>query len=268
MGSLRELVAWRGGACALAAVVSFATCGSVVWQHTHVGRAPSAEPAATAAFMSAFAEGDEEAAERTASPLYGAEWARRGLSASDRAALEPHPPRAEGGGSPWITFTYLGGAADGRGFLHALYAAYAACDEVCHGPEIWRVDAEPSGRVIWTEMVWLFGDDVASIVATDRESDVPWSELSQDLLDAHPRVVLAVRAATGPEGYYELGIPSREGAVVFFATGPDGDMRPGAWTYGAPRASIDAFGAPHSLAPLRLPPDQEALRHAYLESLP
>lgn len=267
MRSLRGLVTRRVEMCVLVALAALATYGSLVWQQARFERAQAGEPPAMSAFMSAFAGADEAGAERAASPLYAAEWARRGLSASDRAALAPRPRRADGGSAPWIGFTYLGGAADGRGFLHVLYAARAACDEVCHGPEIWRVDAEPSGRVIWVEVVWLFGDDVPSLVASTSGHDVPWRLLPRDLVDAGPRAVLAVRAATGPEGYYELEVPARAGTIVFFATGPDGDVRPGAWTYGAPVTSVDPYGAPERLSPRRLPPDQEAMRQAYLESL-
>src|SRR5262245_37243569 len=46
-----------------------------------------AEPGHVAEYVTAFARGDEGAADRVASPLYRLEWARRGVTPGDRQAL-------------------------------------------------------------------------------------------------------------------------------------------------------------------------------------
>src|SRR5437763_10964358 len=105
----------RAAAVAVAAVVTTACQASVaVWKEGAVAARP--EPVSAAHFVAAFGAGDETAAERAASPFYAAEWARRGLSTSDRASVRvldapnqrPTP----------LAFQYVNGAVEPDGVEH------------------------------------------------------------------------------------------------------------------------------------------------------
>src|SRR5258708_381309 len=69
----------------------------------------TSEPADVAAFLTALARGDPEAADDIALPPYRAEWELRGLTPADRRALQAGTP-------PGIVFTFAGGVLDDAGF--------------------------------------------------------------------------------------------------------------------------------------------------------
>lgn len=233
-------------------------------------RASVAEPAAAAAFVRAYARGDEAAAERAASPLYAAEWARRGASAQRReACLHPATSTTEG----WLRFTYQAGMVDQGGFRHLLYTAEPVAGPPI--PTVWRIDTSPDGRVIWSEPVWLFERSVALV----RVRVLPDAE---DLADAAglPAAasarVAGMRASDAAEGYYAVGVEadasagpklSRPTFVHFFAVDDGGSARPGAWSYGEPRPGLIEYGKQRDPLPIQLPADQRALRDAYVADL-
>jgi hypothetical protein len=200
-------------------------------------------PATATAFLIAYGAGDEAAAEGLASPLYGAEWARRGLSVRDRLSVRGRGPRSE---SPptRLDFSYINGSTDRDGSGRHLYLARPS---VSGGiPTVWRVDADQRGRVIWAEMVWLFADslvDPQPVLDAGAASGLP---LPPDLAALHPRLVAGVRARSGTEGYYafEIETPTAVGgqaATVFMGVDEDGDARPGAWSYGRPDPGLRGY---------------------------
>jgi hypothetical protein len=245
-----------------------------------------AEPPTAGAFMAAYARGDEGAAERLASPLYGDEWARLGLSVADRRDLlprwfrdaPPDPNRA------WQRFAYVDGAPAPGGFGHLLYAALPVRPEVAVRdreasspgdrplPAAWRVDLAPDGRVIWIEMVWLFAGDARRLRPIDvleEEAPVP---LPEPLQARRPRLLFGLRSGVGQEGYYAFALsPAREvGPVLFLARDPEGGLRPGAWSFGRRPGGLEAhlptYGA-SAPAPRPAAPEHPALRRAYLDAL-
>src|SRR5262249_57634076 len=118
-------------------------------------------PRPAAAFLDAYARAGEAGAEAVASPLYAAEWERRGLSPADRRAL--HAAAAADAEGEWVHFAYLGGAVDRRAFVHLLYLARPAGPRAPSPASVWRVDADPAGRVIWLELVYLFARDTPDL---------------------------------------------------------------------------------------------------------
>lgn len=239
---------------------------AIVHGGTRVERA--AGPPATSAFLRAYASRDVATAARLASPLYGDEWARRGFSTRELAAMLSREYLARDDGSPWITFTFLGGAADPRGFLHLLYSASVACTGRCAGPEVWRVDTDRDGRVIWAQMVWVFGRDVPTLVTSSDVNDVPWELLPREMTVGDPRLVLAVRSATSIEGYFEMVVRAPVRTVVFFAVDADARVRAGSWAFRDPYLLAGENGKPAASAGQPLTREEEALRRAYIESLP
>ena len=230
------------------------------------------EPAAAAAFLAAYARGDEAGADRLASPLYRAEWARVGVSPDERVALRPWSRSDSTRPAVTLDFSYVDGVAAAGGFMRLLYAARATAAHRSPGLSVWRADTDPDGRVVWVEMVWLFSDDVAALVPVDPSADLP---LPPELAALRPRVRTGVRSASGPEGYYVLG-PAPEGSApsacspvpaVFLAIDADGDVRPGGWSYGQPPGLVE-YGTSRPRAPIDLTPDLAALRGAYLGVLP
>jgi hypothetical protein len=235
--------------------------------------------------VAAYARGDEAAAERLASPLYGDEWARLGVSVADRRDLLPRwfrdaPPDPN---RTWQRFAYVDGALAPGGFGHLLYAALPVRPEAAvrdrEGrpsgdrplPEAWRVDVAPDGRVIWIEMVWLFADAgrLRPIDVLEEEVPVP---LPEPLRSRRPRLLFGLRSGLGQEGYYAftLSAAGKVGPVLFLARDPDGGLRPGAWSFGRRPGGLETHlptygaGAP---TPRPAAPEPPALRLAYLDAL-
>lgn len=200
------------------------------------------EPAATVAFISAFARGDETQAERVASPLYAQEWDRRGVSESDRLSWHSRATQASTDGD-WLAFQYVGGVTGASGRHHLLFTGASVGALGTPTRTVWRFDTDQQGRVIWGEMVYLFSDQVTSLTP-QIETPSPGAALSPSVLDRfHPSVVVGIHSASSSEGYFALvtgekpaGSPSKTAAsntisVTFLAVDSDGEVRPGVWSY-------------------------------------
>lgn len=238
---------------------------------------PTRAPAPVTAFMNAYAHGDLATAERVASPLYRAEWTRRGLSLRDRTALLPAWLKATGHSAVWLRFTYLGGVFDARGFGHLLYTAVATGGDGAAGPTVWRVDTDADGRVVWSELVYLFTETRSAAPSLTAVRDRAAVELPRGLAVFQPRVLLGVRAIPGREGYYAVGLYAAPGdgaratvrpaRIVFFALDEDGNVRPGVWSYGQNPTLVE-YGRVTPVPTVDLPPDQAGQLSAYLGTLP
>src|SRR5262249_36552479 len=113
---------------------------------------------------------------------------------------------------------------------------------------VWRVDADASGRAIWLELVWLFGTpDVTFLRPETRVDRLAWP-LPPVLRGMRQDVVLGVRAATGPEGYFAVRTSAATSDAAspirlrFLGTDSDGQVRPGAWSYGRTDVSASPYG--------------------------
>ena len=245
-GNPRRAVAVLAGlSAAVAALALLVSC------RAPASPAPAA-PAPLAAFLAAYARGDEAAAEAVASPLYGAEWARRGLTAADRARLAPGA-RLRDRSWAWARFIYVGAAEGGDGYEHHLLVAWPARPPVGERPlpSIWRVDTAPDGRVIWLELVWLCATGASRLTPAAAG---PGADLPAAVAALYPRSLLGVRGDVGREGYYALEVnasadeaPGRAGAypaVLFVGVDPEGVVRPGAWSYGQRVVGPSEYGAP------------------------
>src|SRR5262249_55660432 len=84
-----------------------------------------------------------------ASPLYRAEWARRGLSAAQRTVL-----RAS---SAVLDFRCVSGVRVDGGFVRLLYGVRATAPDGRPALSAWRVDPDPAGRVVWLGVAWRPG---------------------------------------------------------------------------------------------------------------
>jgi hypothetical protein len=235
-----------------------------------------AEPDRAAAFVEAFRRGDEATAERVASPLYRQEWARRGLSIPDRLALLPPWRQQSRTPEPWLDFRYVGGLTDAAGFDHLLFTAVPTRSDSRPIPSVWRVDTDGAGRVIWSELVWLFSNDTPGLVpvATGRPLSAPG--LPAALAAGHARLALGVRSTGGPEGYYAVlvdpvasqgGSDGHASVVAFLAVDSEGKPRPGAWSYGGVRSTMAPYGQNQTSASPAAAPDLVRLQDTYLNAL-
>jgi hypothetical protein len=219
------------------------------------------EPPPAAAFMGAFARGDEAGAESLASPICRCELATRSRgSAPARLVPDVVPASAR----PWAAFDYAGGAADGYGFGHLLYVGQPLGGNGVGAPAVWRADTAPSGKVIWIELVWLFtlpDHPVAANVA--RELDP--ATFPAGLASLQPRALLGVRSPVAREAYY-LATARVDGVarVLFFAVDSDGQFRPGVWSFGAPPSAPNAPGEPSTST---LTAEQDRILQAYLQAI-
>jgi hypothetical protein len=232
------------------------------------------EPQETASFLAARVEGDEEAAEEVASPLYAAKWARRGLSAAQRRALHPE-------GLLGIHFAFVGGVLDAAGFGHYLYLTTPTAQPDPHQDlhpgswSVWRVDTDPAGRVVWMELVWLFSPDVA-LTATIGGMAQLAGAVPATLQPLRPEVLIRIQATSTPESYNLIHIGKANllsdqapdgGVVAFYGTDEDGRLRPGVWSYGQPSRSLQVYGESQ---PTAVPPEEAgvaALDLAYRAAL-
>jgi hypothetical protein len=253
------------------------SCSSVALARPEVsgsGLLP-AEPTFARAFIAAYARGDLAAADHVASLLYRAEWKRRGVTLQDQYALLPSSFQAPDHPAEWLRFTYVGGVVNSGGFGHLLYAADAMGGDGAACPTVWRVDTDPEGRVIWSEMVYLFEETVPSMRPIEPGQAADAVPMPAALASLNPRLLLGVRTGRGQEGYYAVGLyrtdedvsSDRPARVVFFAIDEGGNARPGAWTFGQPRPGLVEYGHSPTAVTINLPSDQERLREAYLSSL-
>jgi hypothetical protein len=232
-------------------------------QATTTGPAPIVdEPSLAGAYLTAYAKGDLTAADQVASPLNQIEWSRRGFSLAVRQTLLPE---ARGPGAPWMTFHYVGGTWDGAGFGHLLYLGEPVDGSQSTYPSAWRVDLDPSGRVIWAELVYLFSESTP--LAPVNGTAVSSEALPPALVNQNARLVAGVRSTAGPERYYVLAVPARSAAsaaagptsIKFVGIDSDGQIRPGAWSYG-----VDSSAAPYGQT---TPPHSVALEPALAQLL-
>ncbi|HEY3109336.1 MAG TPA: hypothetical protein VGL23_11320 [Chloroflexota bacterium] len=233
----------RGVAAVAAAVIVMTACQAAVAVWTESMGPARPEPASAARFVAAYGAADETAAERVASPLYAAEWARRGLSTDDRAAA-----RARGAAPDArprsLTFQYVNGMAEPDGLTHLFYLAWPT--EPRASPTLWRVDADTSGQVIWAEMVWLFSDAVTDVAAVTDPRALGSLPLPGEVARLRPRLALGLSVTGTQEGYYglEVDAPGPEGrrsAMLFIAVDEDGQARPGAWSYGRAESALPGY---------------------------
>jgi hypothetical protein len=197
-------------------------------------RVVTREPPQIAVFLGADARGDEETADEFASPLYRAEWARRGLRPGT-------PPASRPEGSPAEPFTFVGGVLDAPGFGHHLYlAAPPPGLHTQRSPAVWRVDTDPAGRVIWAERVWQFGDETS--VSTTVGGMAEQTGLVQTALQVfEPELVIRIASDATQESYDVVRIAKAnlpldtgpEGEIIaFYGTDRVGAVVDGRWSYG------------------------------------
>ena len=208
------------------------------------------EPAAAVEFVRAFTRGDEAAAEAVASPLYRYEWSRRAISLEQRLAVVPHRWHRTVDDPEWIRFRFEGGVRDDAGFGHLIYTAWplpwATADPA---PSVWRVDVDPDGRVIWSELVWLFSDGTRQLRAAQQ--------LPPGV--AAGTVLLGLHSTAGPEGFYALETNGH--ALLFLATGPEGKTRVAAWSYDSMQGISRRAPKPE------VTPELAALHRSYVDTL-
>lgn len=235
----------------------------------------TAEPSATSSFLAAYARGDLASADELASPLYRAEWSRRGLSLDDRVSLLPTYLKGPDRPAVWLQFTYVGGTNDQSGFGHLMYFARATGGDGANAPTVWRVDTDQNGRVIWLEMVGLLTSASPDPTTIGPTTDSSAGPLPPTIDRSRVCLVFGVRSAYSPEGYYALsvGSGSRSGAsgcpgsVAFYSVDEDGSIRPGAWSYGQSQPGLVTYGHVVPLPTVALSEAVDSLRAEYLASL-
>jgi hypothetical protein len=138
------------------------------------------------------------------------------------------------------------------------------------------VDTEPSGRVIWAEMVFLFSDSVTSVspvVEGDVTPGVP-APVTDGL--HHSRPIAGLQARDSHEGYFAVMVPppgvaaspgTASGSIAFYAVDSDGRTRPGAWTYGQGMNGLSAYGTSSHPPVVSLEPEMVRLEQSYLQAL-
>jgi hypothetical protein len=194
------------------------------------------EPLETAIFLDAYLRGDPDVAEEVAAPLLEAEWARRGRPLPER-------PEVPGEGALPLRFAFVGGVLEDSGVGHYLYLATPSARWHLQQrlPSVWRLDTDPSGRVVWAGVVWLFSADTP-VTATVRPppavaGDPTGSEPSG------PTVLIRLQSATTQERYEVLraaasdrssGTASPAALVSFYASDEEGAVRAGVWSYDQP----------------------------------
>jgi len=259
----------------LIGLITLAACGAPALSRPHRSSHLTAdrEPTAAATFISAYAHGDLAASDRAASPLYQAEWARRGLSLQDRYDLLPDYFKAPTHPAEWLHFSYVGGLVGDGGFATLLYTAYSTGGNGDPAPTVWRVDTDPHGKVIWGELVYLFSPEASTVATVDGAGQRSATPLPSTLKAYGQQPLMGIQSTHGREGYYAVdaqpttsstGSATVSSSVLFFAIDSDGNVRPGTWSFGEPQpGQVDRSGASE-----QLPPDQARLLRAYLATLP
>jgi hypothetical protein len=228
----------------------------------------------TDSFVAALARGDLAAADQVASPLYAAEWSRRGLSISDRMLLSGAVSPASRLADRQLAFSYVGRAEDDQGFRHLLYLERPV-DAAADAPSaVWRIDTDPAGAVIWSELVYLVEANPATLRIVAPRDEAP--PLPAQIRALHGRLATGVRSASGPEGYFaafveappgEKGTASAAEGLVFFAIDADGGARPGVWSYGQADTAAVPYGQAFKAPPPVLDRATAAAQQRYLAAL-
>lgn len=90
----------------------------------------------------------------------------------------------------WIHFTDVSGGVDPAGFRHLLYTGQPTGGDGIGCPSVWRVDTAADGRVIWAEMVWIFGTP-DPVEPADVARDITTASLLSELAALDPRPPVA-----------------------------------------------------------------------------
>ena len=231
---------------------------------------------ATSAFVDRLACNDDAGASAVASPLYRAELRRRGMTAMEPAGgqdaiIAPQTPC-----NRTLEFEYVSGVRSVGGFSHLLYAVRPfgsdASKPVKHS--VWRIDAAPDGRVIWFEMVWLFGPETAEVDLLANAADLNSSPLPTEAQGTGARPSAGIVSKQVGEGHYLLGVgngTSESGKwspklVRSYTLDTDGKMRPGAWTFAYGDSESKPYSETKSVSKrLEVEPQYQALTDAYLK---
>ena len=236
---------------------------------------PSVE-SPTTAFVTALAHGDEATAEQVASPLYQAEWTRRGLTVRDRTALARSSSDLPVPGAEKLHFTSIGRVDTSQGFRQLLYVARPANDDQAAPSSVWRIDTDPRGQVIWAEMVFLLDADSAPFTPVEAGDTSKEINLPGYFPGLDPQVVMGVRSATGSEGYYAVKITNSSTqkakggdstGIVFFGVDDDGAIRPGVWSYAQSVTAVTPYGQTTPSPIVIFDADTDQLRQSYLSVL-
>jgi hypothetical protein len=272
---LRSLASMMAGLALLSGVVA-TWSGFSAAPTIRIQLPSSAEATSTTAFVTALAHGDEATADQVASPLYHAEWTRRGLSVRDRTALARSSSPSSLPSSERLHFTFIGQVDTDQGFRHLLYVARPANDDPAASPTVWRIDTDPRGQVIWAEMVFLFDPGSAPFAPVGTGKNTKGINLPSDFPGLEPRVVMGVRSTTGREGYYAVKVSSSlthktsggaSTGIGFFGVDEDGVLRPGVWSYGQAVTAMTPYGQTARTPIVIFDPKSDELRQSYLSVL-
>src|SRR5262249_41828801 len=102
------------------------------------------------------------AAERAASPLYRAEWDRRKVPLSARYTWHADASQ-DSRTDEWLHFTFIGGIVGPDSDQHFIYTAISDRSSGNQARSVWRLDTGSDGKVIWSELVYLFSEDVTRL---------------------------------------------------------------------------------------------------------
>jgi hypothetical protein len=225
-------------------------------------------------FVEVYATGDEVLADALASPLYRAEWKRLGVSAKERMELRlGHGPQPKA-----LRFSYVGGVRSAGGFGHFLFAVSpiptGAQTERTYS--VWRVDTAPDGRVIWLDLVWIFGTETEEINLVTRASSLAATSVPADAAATGAKPLVGIVSTDTGEGHYLMGLGKGGDAtkgcapsvIRTYTVDADGQFRPGAWGYGLSDHGVDPYPAAVEATPrIKVEPEDTALLAAYLDTL-
>jgi hypothetical protein len=116
-----------------------------------------------------------------------------------------------------------------------------------------------------------------SLSSDELASGAPRATIPAELLDLRPRVALGVRSAIGAEGYYAVAVdPGTNDAatcdcrdrIIFYAVDDDGEVRPGAWSFGTATPGPSEYGGKSTSPVRRLSIETTGALNAYLRNLP
>jgi len=183
------------------------------------GETVASEPPATVqTFITASAADDAVNLGRVTSPVYWLELRRRGVD----PARESSDMILQG-----VTYVAIGGARDGYGYGHWLYATRVTSQRGDRLLTIWRVDTDPSDLVLWVEPGLL----LANTCDQPIQDSAPRSVLvSRDPAET-ATLVVGARCPTSSPGYYLLrgaGAPT----FTFVSIHEDGATWRSTWTFG------------------------------------
>ena len=230
----------------------------------------------TSAFVNRLACNDDAGASAVASPLYRAELRRRGMTATEPAVGQDATIAPQAPCDRTLAFEYVSGVRSVGGFSHLLYAVkpFGADSSRPVKHSVWRIDAAPDGRVIWFELVWLFGPETAEVGLLANAAELTSSPLPTEAQGSGARPSAGVVSKQVGEGHYLLGVGNGKSEsskwaptmVRSYTMDTEGEMRPGAWTF----AYGDTESKPYSEAKsqskrLVVEPQDQALADAYLK---